>query len=250
MPAISSSTLFHFTEKENLLGILKDEFYPQFSLEEYYIDEGDSFKLGIPMVSFCDIPLSLAHKHMENYGDYGIGMSKEWAGKNKLNPVLYLRSGSYTTQILGDVLITILKDVRKTREIGVVIRSLSRSGGLLLKLFSFTKSFECRTDKGIVKYYDEREWRYVPELSSYNGKQIMLREDQFIDPLLSEENEKLKKAKLSFQPKDINYIIIKEESERLNLINEIGWIKGKYDENTRRILLSKIITAEQIRQDF
>jgi hypothetical protein len=68
--------------------------------------------------------------------------------------------------------------------------------------------------------------------------------------MLSEENEKLKNAKLCFKPSDINYIIIKEESERSDLIDQISLIKEKYDENTKRVLLSKIISAEQIHNDF
>lgn len=251
MPTISSNTLFHFTNKENLLGILEKEFYPRFSLEHYQIDKTTSFKVGIPMVSFCDIPLSLVYRHMKKYGNYGIGMSKEWAERNRLNPVLYLRRGSQTTQILNDVINRITKDVRGVRKLSVEITSLTEQRNLLFKLFTFTKCFDRRTKNGVItKYYDEREWRYVPDPSSYDGSKIMLTAKEFKDPMLSEENEKLKKAKLSFHPSDINYIIIKEESERLDLINEIRRIKRKYDSDTRSVLLSKIISAGQISQDF
>lgn len=251
MPAISSNTLFHFTNKENLIGILENEFYPRFSLEYYQVDEITSFKIGIPMVSFCDIPLSLVYKHMAKYGNYGIGMSKEWAERNRLNPVLYLRRGSQTTQILNDVLNVGAEAVEGVRKLGIEIESLTKRRDLLIKLFTFTKPFDCLTkDSEITKYYDEREWRYVPDPSSYNGAKIILTENKFKDPLLSEENEKLKKAKLRFHPSDINYIIIKEESERLDLLEEIGQIKRKYERHTRSVLLSKIISAEQIFQDF
>jgi len=251
VPAICSNTLFHFTNKENLLGILEKEFYPRFSLEHYQIDETTSFKVGIPMVSFCDIPLSLVYRHMTKYGNYGIGMSKEWAERNMLNPVLYLRRGSQTTRILNDVLNVVVKDVKGVRKLGIEIESLTKSCNLLINFFTFTKPFDCLTKDGeITKYYDEREWRYVPDPSSYDGVKIILKETQFKDPLLSEENEKLKKAKLRFEPSDINYIIIKEESERLDLLEEIGLIKKKYPMHTRSVLLSKIISAEQISQDF
>jgi hypothetical protein len=251
MPAISSETLFHFTNRENLLGILENEFHPNFSPEVYQFDERTPFKCGIPMVSFCDIPLSLAYNHMVNYGNYGIGMSKEWANRNRLNPVLYLRRGSQTTQIVDDVLNSIYKDIKGVREEGIEVESLTKRYILLLKLFSFTKPFDGpNKDGGITKFYDEREWRYVPDRSSYDGAQTLLMEKEFNSPMLSEENEKLKKAKLCFQPSDINYIIIKEESERLDLLHAIRIIKEKYDDKDRRILLSKIISAEQIRQDF
>ena len=251
MPAISSNTLFHFTNKENLLGILEKEFHPRFSLEHYQINETTSCKFGIPMVSFCDIPLSLVHRHMKEYGNYGIGMSKDWAERNRLNPIIYLRRGSETTKILKDILNGIANHAREIRKVGVEIRTIAECLEMLTKLLTFTKPFDCLAEDGeIVKYYDEREWRYVPDPSSYDGSQIMLLEEQFIEPLLSEENEKLKSAKLGFDPSDINYVIIKEESERLDLIKEIGRIKGKYNDDTRSILLSKIISAEQILQDF
>ena len=47
-----------------------------------------------PMISFCDIPLSLAKTQIKSYGKYGIGMSKEWGITNKLNPVVYIESQS------------------------------------------------------------------------------------------------------------------------------------------------------------
>jgi hypothetical protein len=251
MPTISSNTLFHFTNKKNLLGTLEKEFCPRFSLEHYQIDEKTSFKIGIPMVSFCDIPLSMVYRHMTKYGNYGIGMSKEWAERSKLNPVLYLRRGSETTRILDDVLNSISKDVREVRKVGAEIESLTEQRDLLFKLFAFTKPFDSHSGDGnITKYYDEREWRYVPGLSLYTGTQILLPERQFKDPLLSEENEKLKKVALRFEPSDINYIIIKEESERLDLIKEIERIKGEYNSDTRSVLSSKTVSAEQTRQDF
>lgn len=203
------------------------------------------------MVSFCDIPLSLVYRHMTKYGNYGIGMSKDWAERNMLNPVLYLRRGSQTTRILNDVLNVVVKDVKGVRKLGIEIESLTKLRDLLINFFTFTKPFDCLTkDVKITKYYDEREWRYVPDPSSYDGVKIILKETQFKDPLLSEENEKLKKAKLRFEPSDINYIIIKEETERLDLLEEIGRIKREYERHTRSVLLSKIISAEQIFQDF
>lgn len=251
MPVISSDSLFHFTKIENLLGILENEFRPNFSLERYQFEEANPFQFGIPMVSFCDMPLSSVYNHMAIYGNYGIGMSKEWAKRNRLNPVLYLQKNSQTTKILNDVLDGISKDIIGVRKDGIEIESLTERYKLLIRFFTFTKPFEGPNKNGrITKLYDEREWRYVPDPSLYDSTKIMLTEEEFNSPMLSEENEKLKKAKLSFRPEDINYIIIKEESERLDLIKEIGWIKEKYDDNTRRILLSKIISAEQISQDF
>ena len=254
MPAISSDTLFHFTERDNLLGILENEFYPHFSLEHYQINETTSFKIGIPMVCFCDIPLSMTYTHMIHYGNYGIGMSKEWAKRNRLNPVIYLHSGSEATELFDNVLDSISRDITGVRKIGIEIQSLIRQSDMLFKLFTYTKPFDGKInleDKvEYRKFYDEREWRYVPDISVCDVEQLLLLESQFVEPFLSHENEKLKKSKLRFEPDDINYIIIKDESERLDLIQRIEYIKEKYDYDKQRVLLSKIITARQISQDF
>ena len=42
------------------------------------------------MVCFCDIPLNLAGNHRKVYGDYALGLRKEWAIENAICPVLYL----------------------------------------------------------------------------------------------------------------------------------------------------------------
>jgi hypothetical protein len=78
-PPISANTLFHFTgHLENLVSILTNEFRPHFCLEDFntltrrYKHEIDLEK-AVPMVSFCDIPLSQIAFHLSIYGDYGIG---------------------------------------------------------------------------------------------------------------------------------------------------------------------------------
>jgi hypothetical protein len=96
--SLSSKSLFHYTEKENLKGILKNGFYSKYSLEKMHFFEDireSPKKAYIPMVSFCDIPKELSKKHRRIYGAYAIGMSKEWA-KNEVgvNPIIYIRENS------------------------------------------------------------------------------------------------------------------------------------------------------------
>ena len=82
--ALSSDTLIHFTNsKEALKGILADNFkikYCQETIKLHGVEE----VLHIPMVSFCDIPLSQIKNHISSYGNYGIGLSKKWALKKRL----------------------------------------------------------------------------------------------------------------------------------------------------------------------
>ena len=44
---------------------------------------------AVPMVCFCDLPMSLIDKHLKEYGPYGIGLDKGWGLKNGVAPVTY-----------------------------------------------------------------------------------------------------------------------------------------------------------------
>ena len=86
---ISSNSLFHFTNSaERLVGILKHTFRPRYCLEDLRMfttsldedEEGSWLELAIPMVCFCDIPLSKIKHHLTFYGNYGIGFDKRMGG--------------------------------------------------------------------------------------------------------------------------------------------------------------------------
>jgi len=92
---LSSNTLIHFTSsKKSLKGILSESFRLKYCKEIINWNEASKNTLHVPMVSFCDIPLSQIKAHISKYGHYGIGLSREWAIKNKLNPVLYIEPDS------------------------------------------------------------------------------------------------------------------------------------------------------------
>ncbi len=101
---ISSSALFHITGKiEHIRSILKEGFFPHYC-PEYTLDRADRTAArsgrhpmyAIPMVCFCDLPLSLIKKHVEEYGGYGIGLNKTWGVKNGVAPVIYTHSRAKT----------------------------------------------------------------------------------------------------------------------------------------------------------
>ena len=79
--------LFHFTTKESLYEILNSTFKVSYAREKII---GPKLKreFGVPMVSFCDLRLSELKAHINKYGNYGIGLTKEWANRNGLNPVM------------------------------------------------------------------------------------------------------------------------------------------------------------------
>ena len=85
-----TDTLFHYTQKEDtLISILKDGFKFSYSKEDIIHD----VFLAIPMISFCDIPLSISSEHSKKYGKYAIGLSKKNLIRDYpeyLNPVNYI----------------------------------------------------------------------------------------------------------------------------------------------------------------
>ena len=99
MSILSPNTLFHFTPSlGNLLGILDKTFYPRYCYDEFDLVDNGSRRFiedAIPMVCFCDIPLSLLVDHITTYGHYGLGMTKDWGSRKGLNPVIYLNKNSY-----------------------------------------------------------------------------------------------------------------------------------------------------------
>jgi hypothetical protein len=93
--AVTSDTLFHFTKsRTNLERILVERFKITYCKENFQLLGKPSGEYYYPMISFCDLPLGSIKNHIAKYGCYGIGMTKEWGIKNKLNPVLYLENSS------------------------------------------------------------------------------------------------------------------------------------------------------------
>lgn len=234
--AISSATLFHFTSSfETLKKILCGHgFWPRYCIE-YGWGEQEDHDFAVPMVCFCDIPLSQIHNHIKVYGGYGIGMSKEWAISKGMAPVHYLQKGSF--------MIDALNELRKKGE------KADR-----LKHLTFLKKYKGvmrrKNQEGKLKqysdyiFYNEREWRYVPDVTPKCAKVTD-------DKTINEEklNEKTREHLLCFNPVDIKYLIIKTEKQRMDLLTTID---KKYiaTEEEKALLKSKIITCEQIVNDF
>lgn len=81
--------VFHYTKKlEFLLNILKDGFQPSYCYEKI-----NDLEYYIPMVSFCNIPLTDVDDYMR-YGKYGIGLSLDWAIRNGISPVVYIHENT------------------------------------------------------------------------------------------------------------------------------------------------------------
>jgi hypothetical protein len=245
MPNISSDTLFHFTPRPDyLFQILQHEFKPRYYPELIKLNNHKPITKAIPMVCFCDIPLSQIKNHVTTYGDYGIGMSRKWALKNKLNPVVYVQPNSKLSASFLSIL--------KTYVDGKVAKQAGRDG--ILNVFRYLKNYQgdfVRAGKTIsdIKFYNEREWRYTPDIS--DDIMFWLNDAEFANAtLLANSNDAVGAFPLSFEPDDIKYIIIKNEGEIPAMITALKRIKSKYPQSVIENLVSRILTTDQIKKDF
>lgn len=252
MSKISANTVFHFTNIEALAGILRNGFYPSYHTEEYPAENG-STRQAFPMVCFCDIPLSQIGDHIDLYGKYGVGLSKVWAIRSRLNPVLYLEKSSVLWRKFESVLAHNYEDIIGCYKHGVRIDTLIQDRDSLLYMFMYTKPYEGfhyrNGEQTHKRFYDEREWRHIPDLNTLDKDELFLGPNKWSDDLIKKKNLMLRDHSLIFDLPDIQYLIIEQESERQKMLTMLSKLE-KYSEEETKTLSSRIISAEQIKNDM
>ena len=207
--------LFHFTNgRTNLFDILDSHFKVSYAREKV---EGSETKreFAVPMVSFCDLKLSELKTHMGKYGNFGIGLTKEWANRNGLNPVMYIKNYEGT---------------------------LTREGETTEK-FRFADEREWRyvppiTEQGIPPFVAKSNIDSPTKKSKYNNlaQDIRLKfEPNDIKYLIVESDS------------DINHLISHLKVEKLKKDADLN---KHYDSEILDRLSSRILTSEQIYRDM
>lgn len=278
MATIKSNSLFHFTPKEEyLLDILENGFWPRYCSEdiEWLIpkdlknelekqEEENLFisfikalikdnisSIAYPMSCFCDIPLSKITAHTDFYGGFGLGMTKEWGIRKGLNPIFYLSDNSIIPNLIQSFLLkTVPIDFWKS------IQSEKTNQNTIIQLMKFLKPLSGKMKVNgteVTKNFDEEcEWRYVP--ASYENNSFQ----NFLLNFLANNNEELQNqnlstkevASLKFEPSDIKYIFVPEDSNIPTIIDKINTIFTDCPDDERLLLLSRVISLETIRKDF
>lgn len=245
---ISSSVLFHITRSmADLKSILQNGFFPHYC-PEYTLEADDQAaanrrrprapKRAVPLVSFCDLPLSLIGKHLDNYGNYGIGLTKEWGLHYGVAPVIYIQENARTR-------------LAKRNLAANVAYGLGRGLAEDLELLAaYTKPVSGpawrngRKDPKEVRFYDEREWRYVPD----RVHPLILYWPEYANE--SRRNALHRRFKeqhaLRIHPDDIQYLIIHTDSEILPLHK---YLKALYTPKQAIEVTTAIMTVNCIRED-
>ena len=216
--------------------ILKDGFWPRYCGEDvrWIGQEGMDF-VAFPSVCFCDIPLARIDEHVSFYGEYGLGLPKEWAMVNGLNPVQYLSGSNELTRQ-----IKMLNEHASAKATMRYIKSHAKpiEGNMIV------------SGKPVLKeFYQESEWRYVPtheNVKAYiSGKALHDTEKTNTANLATKEH-----CMLKFSPGDIKYIFVKSDSDIPEVSNFIQVALESHPAAAVKILLSRVISLESIRRDL
>lgn len=222
---ISSNTLFHFTKSfERLAAILRDGFklshVPEILPKK--TPEGELLYYIAPMVCFCDIPLGGVKVHLRRYGNYGLGIHKSFCMHTNMNPVFYIYDSKAFNSILPEPL----------RNFSSIIPYVKKYYGKNVKK---NENF---------RFYNEREWRYV------KSKEVRILHGD-INKIINKcyELDQNPTQYLSFNPSNVEYIILENKSEIYKMVEFIdAYIE--ISDKEKKILSTKIITATRIKNDF
>lgn len=236
--AISSNNLFHFfSDIKYLEQTIKEGLWPRYCIEKKW----NGKDLAIPMFCFCDIPLSQIKDHIDDekgYGNYGIGVTKDFARDNKITPVTYLSQDSILMNKLSYFISTFDTPSFDHKEMSVEELMLY----YVKKVSGYNNDDELKR-----KFYNEREWRYIPQISHDIHLELLTGEYDEKEKV-NEFSERTKNDKLILNPPDIAYIIVKSEAE----VGDIIKVLKKRFSNQRLLeqLYTCIITVKQIKEDF
>ncbi|MBV1788059.1 hypothetical protein KQ940_08325 [Marinobacterium sp. D7] len=236
-----AESLFHFTKSiEFLKGILENGFKPRYCLE-------DTRYLGIdyiafPMSCFCDIPISRISEHTSFYGEYGIGMTRDWGSRNSLEPLIYAPNSGAVTDFINDLtsveLADKLPDIAEEYKI-VLCKHFDR----ILCLTKPIKGEMLVGGEAVEKdFYQENEWRYVPK-----GYDLILHKN--FEERRDKKNSEVETQALKFLPNDVKYIFVKSDYEIPIIFDFIQDNMGHLPLNEIKILCSRITSIETISSD-
>ena len=246
---VSSSVVFHITRSmKNLTGILKDGFIPH-CCPEYGFGDFDEVALkkqqppfrAVAMVCFCDLPLSLIRKHLGTYGQFGIGLRKEWGIQHGLEPVIYSHPNAQTRAPIS----------RLTALIWEGNNIAGTMGSDLDLIAAYTKRYRGNAWRygkfqSEETFYDEREWRYVQTMA--DGSPMCMSHEDLRNQDVKNANEEMIKAKgtLPVAPDDIQYLIVPDDNHILELHQ---CLKELYEPDDAILVTTAIMTIDCITED-
>lgn len=281
MNPINASSLLHFTNSMDALkGILEKGFRFSYCCEKVSATinmnelhpEGANFfrpsphinsHIAIPMICFCDIPLTRAKLHSDTYGKFIVGVDKDMAitvfGDN-INPVMYR-----TSQTIGFAL----------HDLSVIKATIDNVDGCynykrsLNQLIGNTKPYNGTVNDKDYCFYNEREWRIlIPFDYSEDTKWYWDLSEEKFAVKKDEINKILHSSEYAYRGfttdidneedfmQFITHIVVDTEANIPKLVefilNEEQPLFGypKVSKRIRNFLVSRITSFERIEKDY
>ena len=209
----------------------------------------EDFDAAVPMCCFCDIPLSQISDHISKYGCYAIGLKKDWAISKGITPVMYVHKESIPLKNIEkqfDILPSPSSEVASKWDLKM--ETLFLYNAFYMKPYQGSQVIDKKERH--IRFYDEREWRYVPPC--FHGKyHPFLFQEEFDDPAIRESiNSMNEQYGLHFSPSDINFIIVKSEDEILDFKKSLTSIDWKSPQEDVELLSTRLLSIERIQEDF
>lgn len=238
MNIYSNSFFQRVNNWEILKLILQEGFKAFYCKEEIYRGKGvPSTYIGIPMISFCDIPL--AYVAQNNYGKCGMAMSRFWGRAKHLEPVLYypMDISCQSTKMIIKAEDSFLNNRRDADSYRIL--------GYAKPVIKPTKKEGYSSDN-----YAEREWRKVYA----NPTPLRWLTEQEYDEYRG--NHATPKTPvgtiLSFDANNIDFIMVDKEHERdlqhfiMDDLQTLGNNNHAITRDDKLTLLSRILVYENL----
>jgi hypothetical protein len=257
--------IFHYTKSfDVLLKIIRNGFAPSYCDEKI-----NDTQYYIPMVSFCNIPIKDVDLYMR-YGKYGIGMTLEWALKNSISPVVYIHETTpfvnfhqkLTRMHLDDMLFELFNNktfesventINDDFDFSKYDKRSKEIADIAITTIQFFKNWKTIYKNKVIVTYQEREWRYIPNLNE--EKRLITKDDEAFKEL-SIKDLKPKPHLPQYSLKidsisDLKYLVIKNDEQR-KVVMKLLVRTFTYEKVKDSILSGKflILTEDQIKNDF
>ena len=210
---MSKTSLYHCTDYESLCSILSSKaFWPSYCYEKAdYLREPEYFAFA--MVCFADLLEGELKPHLKKFNkNCFLLMSKDWAKNKGLSNVIYYNKRSVMSALFRGIINEFIertknhdpKKIKKEYEykcINMMMAYFKQYEG------SYWNDKEMRWSERITQFYTEREWRYVPIVTS--GEAYYLSKKDFLDKdcRQTKREELIKKGyTLTFDWNDIEQI--------------------------------------------
>jgi len=229
-----------------LFSILNYGFWPRYCFEDV---QWQGFKdhdfIAYPMVCFCDIPLGRIAEHVDFYGSFGIGLTKEWGARNNLNPVSYYTGNNQLHQAFQS-LITIAVDLPDEEKKSQAVKNLRY-------LLAYSKPTIGRiivNGTPVPKeFYQESEWRYIPQHE--NVPEYLLFNNYGATDVLDHHNALASQhARLTFYPSDVRYLFVPTDADIPPIMNYITSELDRHPSSDLKVLMSRVTSLESVTRDL